>query len=209
MVRYLRITKYALIAVAGMATTSVRATNLMQVYRQAMKSDQIFAQAQSTWQSQKMNLPIARANYLPQVGLTGGGTRNYTRSVPSALSSFSGSGNGYTWQYNYALTATQPIFNMPAWDAIKSASASVKSATATYLAAQQSLMQRTATAYFDVLEAYDQLRYTIANKRAVWQQFVTAREQFRVGLIAVTDEYDAHSQYDQIFAPSPAVFMDR
>ncbi|EKD77903.1 MAG: hypothetical protein ACD_42C00130G0002, partial [uncultured bacterium] len=73
-------------------------------------------------------------------------------------------------------------------------------ATATYLAAQQSLMQRTATAYFNVLQAYDLLRYTVANKRAVWQQFVSAREQFRVGLIAVTDEYDARSRYDQVVA---------
>lgn len=182
------------------AMSTTYATDLIQVYQRALKTDQIFAQAQSTWQSQKMNLPIARANYLPQVGLIGNGDRYYTHSIPAALSSFSGSSNGYTWQYGYTLTLTQPVFNLPAWNAIKNADANVKSATATYLAAQQSLMQRTATAYFNVLEAYDQLRYTIENKRAVWQQYRTARAKFRVGLIAVTDEYNARAQYDQVVA---------
>lgn len=169
--------------------------DLMQVYHQAILSDQTFAQAQSRWQSQKMNLPIAIAGYLPQVTVTGNATRNHNVSHP-VVSTL----NGYTWQYDYQLTLSQPMFNLATWAAIRGASASVKAATATYLAAQQSLIQRTATAYFDVLQAYDQLRYTIANKRAVWQQFVTAREQFRVGLIAITDEYDARSRYDQVVA---------
>lgn len=172
-----------------------QADDLMDIYRQAVDSDPIFAQAQSTWHSQKMNLPIAEAGYLPQLGITGSGSRQYQNISPA-----SAGGTSYTWIYGYTLTLTQQVFNLGAWEAIKGADANVKSATATYLAAQQSLMQRTAQAYFNVLQAYDQLRYTIANKQAVWQQFLTAREQFRVGLIAITDEYDARSRYDQVVA---------
>lgn len=199
MKRYSCLTTHSFVLLLTLSTSAC-ATDLMQVYRQAMKEDQTFAQAESTWHSQQMNLPIARANYLPQVGLIGNGNRVYTRSIPGSLSAFSGSSNGYTWQYGYTLSATQPLFDLPAWDAIKNADATVKSATATYIAAEQSLMQRTATAYFNVLEAYDQLRYTLENKRAVWQQYKTARAQFRVGLIAVTNEYNARAQYDQVVA---------
>ena len=182
------------IVVLCTVTLSANADDLMQVYSQAVQSDPTFAQAKANWQSQKMNLPIAEAGYLPQVAVTSNGTRNYTHDVPSL-------GNpDYSWQYGYGLTLTQPIFNFAAWKKITGADASVKSATATYLAAQQSLMQRTSQAYFNVLQAYDQLRYTIANKRAVWEQYVTAREQFRVGLIAVTDEYEARARYDQVVA---------
>lgn len=190
--------------VAGVISISANADDLMQVYNQALQSDPIFAQAESTWRSQKMTLPIARAGYLPQVSITGSATRNYQNINPDSsgiVSSqlFSGAGS-YSWQYGYSLTATQPLFNRVAWEQIKGASANVKAATANYLAAQQSLIQRSATAYFNVLQAYDELRYTVADKRAVWQQFVTAREQFRVGLIAITDEYDARSRYDQVVA---------
>lgn len=196
MKQYLRVLIGTSVFAAGFSLSPAFADDLMQIYGQAVQSDPIFAQAQSTWQSQKMNLPIAEAGYLPQVSITANTSRNYAHYSPN-LTSYPGS---YTWQYGYTLTATQPIFNFAAWAQIKGASASVKAATATYLAAQQSLMQRTATAYFNVLQAYDLLRYTVANKRAVWQQFVSSREQFRVGLIAVTDEYDARSRYDQVVA---------
>lgn len=181
--------------IASVWLSTAHAANLMQVYGEAVQNDPVFAQAESTWHSQKMNLPIAEAGYLPQLGVTGNLMRNYTDFSPQT--------QGYpysSWLYSYNLTLTQQVFNVQAWEAIKGASANVKSATATYLAAQQSLMQRTAQAYFAVLQAYDQLRYTIANKQAVWQQYVMSREQFRVGLIAVTDEYNARARYDQVVA---------
>ncbi len=191
--------------VVGFSFSSAFADNLMQVYDQAAQSDPIFAQAESTWHSQKMNLPIAEAGYLPQVSIVANGAREYDRINPnfpgSDFNGILGIGTGqYYWQYGYTLTATQQIFNFAAWSKIKGASAAVKAATATYLAAQQSLMQRTATDYFAVLQAYDQLRYTIANKRAVLEQLKTSREQYRVGLIAITDAYDARSKYDQVVA---------
>ena len=190
------------ITAAVLASLSVHADDLMQVYSQALAADPIFAQAQSTWKSQKMNLPIAEAGYLPQVTVTANSSRNYIQTFPNLSSNVTSgiSSSSYTWQYGYAVNLTQPIFNIAAWESIKNADATVKSATASYLAAQQSLIQRTATAYFNVLQAYERVRYTVANKRAVWQQFLTAQEQFRVGLIAITDEYDARSRYDQVVA---------
>ncbi|MCX7120671.1 MAG: TolC family outer membrane protein [Gammaproteobacteria bacterium] len=182
---------------AGLAFSAANADNLMQVYSQAMKSDPVFAQAESTWHSQKMNIPIAEAGYLPQVTVGANAGPGYTTSGSTI---FSGASSSNSWQYSYAISASQQIFNLGVWAQIKGADASVKAATASYLAAQQSLMQRTAQAYFNVLQAYDQLRYTVANKRAVWRQLLTAREQFRVGLIAITDEYDAQANYDQVVA---------
>ncbi|OGT48893.1 MAG: hypothetical protein A3E82_04135 [Gammaproteobacteria bacterium RIFCSPHIGHO2_12_FULL_38_11] len=181
----------------GFALSTAYADNLIQVYAQAVKSDPIFAQAESTWHSQKMNVPIAVAGYLPQVTVGANAGPGYTTSGSTI---FSGQSSTSSWQYSYTLSASQQLFNLGIWDQIKGADASVKAATATYLAAQQSLMQRTALAYFNVLQAYDQLRYTVSNKRAILQQLVTAREQFRVGLIAITDEYDAQANYDQVIA---------
>lgn len=197
----------AVIMATTLASLSAYADDLIQVYQQALDADPIFAQAQSTWKSQKMNLPIAEAGYLPQVTVNANATRDYTNTIPNfsanlptTVAGSGGAGGGYTWQYGYSISLDQPIFNFVAWASIKNADATVKAATASYLAAQQSLIQRTATAYFNVLQAYERVRYTVANKRAVWQQFLMSREQFRVGLIAITDEYDARSRYDQVVA---------
>ncbi|HLB56040.1 MAG TPA: TolC family outer membrane protein [Coxiellaceae bacterium] len=184
------------VLMTGFFLSSVYADNLIQIYNQALIKDPIFEQAQSTWEAQKMNLPIAEAGYLPQISISADSTRDYTHVDPN-ITSYAGS---YSWEYGYTLTATQTVFNFAVWAQIENASDAVKAATATYLAAQQSLMQRTVSAYFAVLQAYDILRYTVANKRAVWQQYISSEEQFKVGLIAITDEYDARSRYDQVVA---------
>src|SRR3989338_7856811 len=119
MKRYLHTVTFLAI---GAVSWSAHAEDLMQIYKQALQSDPVFAQAESTWRSQKMNLPIAEAGYLPQVSIGGNVTRNYQQINPNVL----GGVNGYSWQYGYSLTATQPIFNFAVWQQIKGASASVK-----------------------------------------------------------------------------------
>lgn len=166
--------------------------NLLQVYQQALENDPKFKQARATWQSQKMNLPIARAAYLPQFGVQANGTRNYTLIRPISLSPI----YGYNWSYGYTATLQQPLFALSAWQSIKQAGAKVKAVSASYLAAQQDLMTRTTTAYFDALKRYNILQYTIARKEAIYKQLESAKETYHAGLIAITDVYDAQSRYD-------------
>ena len=176
---------------------AANAASLVQVYRQAQLQDPTFQQAEATWMAARENLPIAQAAYLPQLALTGAAQENYTDNSPVQSQTNT---NGSSRSYSYGITLTQPIFNVSSWMAIRSARAQVKAAFATYNAAAQDLMVRTATAYFAVLQAYDQLRFTLANKRAVYRQLETAREKFKVGLIAITGVYDAQSSYDQAIA---------
>ena len=178
----------------------LQAADLMQVYYQAVHADPTFKKAEADWQSAEENLPIARAAYLPQLDITGDWEHQYSHVAPlTDLNSNGGNTNTF-----YLLTLTQPIFNLGTWKAIQSAGAGVKSATATFAAAEQDLMLRSSTAYFSVLQAYDQLRYTLARKRAVYQQLQQAEEQFKVGLIAITGVYDARSVYDQAAATAIA-----
>ncbi|OGT98733.1 MAG: hypothetical protein A2298_04875 [Gammaproteobacteria bacterium RIFOXYB2_FULL_38_6] len=173
----------------GFFIVSSQATSLVGVYRQAIKNDPTFKEAYATWMSARENVPIARANLLPDITITGGLLRNYA--------------TGATQYYNsgaFGLTITQPIFNFAAWKNYSQAKASVRASAATYAYAAQDLMFRTASAYFQVLAAYDNLRYTLANKKAVHRQLVTAQQQFHVGLIAITGVYDAQAQYDAVVA---------
>ena len=172
------------------------ATNLIQVYNQALASDPVYAQAESNWHSVEMNLPIAQASYLTQVGVIANSTRNYSYYNPESQSLI----QDYNWQYGYTLSITQPIFNLPAWESIKNAKAIVKAATASFFASQQQLIQRTVTAYFNVLRAQNALKYILANKDAVMQQLTASETKYKTGVIAITDVYNARSSYDQILA---------
>ena len=80
------------------------------------------------------------------------------------------------------------------------AKAQVKAAAATYAAAAQDLMLRTASAYFDVLQAEDTLRYTEAEKAATARELDQAQQRYQVGLDAITDVYNAQASYDAILA---------
>lgn len=186
--------------VLASVVTPLQAADLMDVYYQALHADPTFKKAEADWRSARENFPIALSSILPQFNATGNYNRKYSHETPI----FVLDQNGTNHATQYALTLTQPIFNFAAWKAISSARASVKAATATYAAASQDLMLRTARAYFSVLQAYDQLGYTQARKRAVYEQLLTARERFKVGLIAITGVYDARSVYDRAAATAIA-----
>ena len=193
---------FVLILFSLAAVPLLYAEDLVQVYCQALASDPTFQKAHADFLSARQNLPIAMSGtgmpgsgLFPFVTIAAGLNRTYQR-----IERGSSSVSGYFNQHNYQVTVTQPIFNYATWKAISSASFSVKAATATYIEATQDLIFRTAKAYFDVLDAYDQLQFTLAQKESFYHQLLTAEEKFKVGLIAITSVYDAQASYDQAIA---------
>src|SRR5215472_3509459 len=79
---------------------------------------------------------------------------------------------------------------------LKAASAQVAQAEATYRAAEQQLILRVATAYFNVLTAEDTLEADQAALEAISRQLDQATTRFDVGLIAITDVEDAKAARD-------------
>ena len=58
-------------------------------------------------------------------------------------------------------------------------------------------MLKTANAYFNVLAAQDDLTFAISEKKTIARQLEQAQQRFEVGLIAITDVYEAQAGYDQ------------
>jgi outer membrane protein len=79
---------------------------------------------------------------------------------------------------------------------VKQADKEVAQAEATYLAAQQNLILRTAQAYFNVLSAQDGLDANQASLEAISRQLDQANKRFEVGLIAITDVQEAKAARD-------------
>ena len=171
------------------------ATDLMDIYKQALENDTIFKNAYDTYMSSTEAVPQARAALFPQVTITALNGRNVERVADGVFST-----NLYYTNTQWQVTASQAVFNYQAWAKVQQAKASVKAAQATFNDSAQSLMVKTAQAYFNVLLAKDTLDFAEAKKRANKRQFDQATQRFQVGLDAITSVYEAKAAYDQSIA---------
>lgn len=188
-----------LIGLACVVSTTAYAANLMDAFQAALNSDPIYKQAEATYNTNKALIPIARAGILPTIGLTGQVDRSKTQTNYGGAGEYPGAGaNGSIalQTQEYTLTITQPIFNWAAFKQLQQAQAAVQQAAATYSAAGQDLIIRLATAYFNVLEAQDILRYSEAQQKALQRQAEVAHQRYQVGLDPITSFYKAEAAYD-------------
>lgn len=101
-----------------------------------------------------------------------------------------------TYTTRYEISLSQTLFDLSAWFDWKAGSERSKQAEATLAAAQQNLIVRVSEAYFGVLRAQDNLRAAKAQERALARQLEQTRQRFNVGLIAITDVYEAEARHD-------------
>ena len=196
----------AMMAAGALMVVPARGADLWDVYQLALKNDPTFAQAQANYQAALENKPIARAGYLPNVTLTG--SRNITKTSgqiplyydPTTNSYVQANASNHSYTTDYTAQLTQPIFNWSAWENIKQADASVAQAQAQFIAAQQDLIVRTATAYFNVITARDTLAADHAATLANQKQLDQTEAKYKVGMSAVTDVQNAQAAYDQSVA---------
>ncbi|APZ42128.1 TolC family outer membrane protein [Acidihalobacter ferrooxydans] len=184
-----------LFAFGVMQTAS--AADLMQIYQQAQANDTQFIAAQEHYKALRENRPIARSSLLPQVNLSANAARNQLRTngvvsqgfpVPNATTDYNSSG--------YTLSLSQTLFNYRDWIGLKQADKSVAAAQDNLYAASQSLILHTAEAYFNVLSAQDQLRFSKIQERAIKRQLDQAKKRYEVGLVPSTDVKQAQASYD-------------
>jgi outer membrane protein len=174
------------------AATGAR-NDVLQLYREALKNDTAYASARSQQQATQERVPQARSALLPNVGLTGRVDQNYYSStVPDVSSNFQVYGGGV----NLAV----PVYRPQNWEALEQAKLSVLQSEAQLAQAQQDLVLRVATAYFNVLGARDQLIALEAARLATLEQLQQAKREFEVGTKTIIDTNEAQARYDQIVA---------
>ena len=96
----------------------------------------------------------------------------------------------------YDVNLSQTLFDLSAWFGWKAGKETSRQAEANLSAAQQDLIVRVVQAYFGVLRAQDNLRASQAQERAFERQLEQTRQRFEVGLIAITDVYEAEAARD-------------
>ena len=106
----------------------------------------------------------------------------------------------YTDSHGYQLQLTQSVFSWRNWATLLESYKQVAQAEADYRAAEEDLIQRVSTAYFNVLNAQDNLDAQSASLDALTRSLDQANKRFEVGLIAITDVKEAQAQHDQTAA---------
>ncbi|HVV67565.1 MAG TPA: TolC family outer membrane protein [Gammaproteobacteria bacterium] len=170
------------------------AVDLMQAFQQGLNYDPTFKAAEAQYLATYELIPITRGALLPQITATG-----YLARIHEDID-FLGNQKFYDTSTQYNISANQALFNYKDWALLQNARAQSKQAFASYNAALQDLMVRVANAYFSVLQAYDELLATEANKRSLAQQLHQTQEQYKVGLIAVTGVEQVRASYDLAIA---------
>lgn len=193
------------------------AENLLEIYQRALRQDPSLREAEANRLATLESKPQAIAVMLPQLSAGGSyayadssGTRIITQFIQNPANpddpidfipiEIPNESEQNTETLRWNIDLRQSVFNWDQWVTLRRADKQVAQAEADYRAAEQDLMIRVATAYFNVLAAQDTLLSEQAAKDAIARQLEQANKRFEVGLIAITDVQEAQSGYDQAVA---------
>ncbi|MFU8817116.1 MAG: TolC family outer membrane protein [Pseudomonadales bacterium] len=184
---------------AADASTSFPPNTLAGIYELAVENDLTVAQARAQLRVGREERILARAALLPQV--QGGYT--YSQSDTQTRSAFAVGGQLVPNQTDtdtdtdlWEVSLRQPLFDLPAWFRFQQGVELSNQAEATFSVAQQELIRRTVTAYFEVLRASANVRASEAQESALQAQLDQVKQRFEVGMVAITDVHEAQAGFD-------------
>ncbi|ASR43386.1 hypothetical protein BEN78_08360 [Xanthomonas citri pv. mangiferaeindicae] len=161
------------------------AADLVQTYELARTNDPTLSIAESQRLSTREGAVQARAGLLPQI-----------RGSASLSDARVASEPGKARTRSYGISAGQVLFDWNRIASLRSQRALSTAADFQLDADNDSLITRTASAYFDVLIATETLAAAEAAEQAFKRQFDFADKRLEVGLAPITDVHEARAQYD-------------
>jgi outer membrane protein len=192
--------KLANLVIAGLLISRpalAQAEDLLAIFERALQNDPVVKQAEAKKLSAGEIKNQSLAQLFPTVNATGGSGREWLHNKKAGVQTFRGPTNQEYWNHTFNLNLTQPLFHWDYWVQLKQSDNQVAQAEATYQAELQNLIVRTTEAYFNVLSAQDNLSFTVAEKAAIAKQLEQAKARFDVGIIPITDVYEAQAAFDQ------------
>lgn len=187
------------LALAEDEATKFPDNTLAGVYELAVKNDLTIEQARAQYHVGKEERKLARAGLLPQIQ----GGYSYSEGSTESRSSFAigdqiipNASDTDTDTDSWNVSLQQPIFDLSAWFHFRQGVELSKQAEATFSVAQQQLILRAVSAYFEVLRAATNLQASRAQESALKAQLDQVKQRFEVGMVAITDVHEAQAGYD-------------
>lgn len=202
-----RIFGFALAFTAG--ATWAGGLTVTDAWKAAMVHDPAFAAAQAQWAAGQAHAAEGRAMWMPTLAATGSAGRSSLQSETSGAA-FSAPGiagtNGVNFRTSvnggtatrWALVAEQPLYDMARLASSTAQKDTALAAEAEYHLARQDLMIRSASRYFDVLNARAQLDSLIRLHAAAENARAAAEARYNAGDIPATDMREAQAAADSI-----------
>jgi len=176
-------------ALALVFSAGAHSANLTDSYQDALAYDAQYAAARASYRAGQEKLPQARAGLLPNVSGDAYLRRSDIEStLPGGDARFTSDG--------LSVSAAQPLFRWKNWVQYEQAKLQLKISESQLKLAEQDLILRVARAYFDVLQAQDNIAFIRSQKAAIAEQLASAKRNFEVGNATVTDTHEAQARYD-------------
>ena len=182
------------VALAAAATLPVRAQNLVALYEAARAFDAGYQSAQYQFEATVAKSEQARAGTLYKIDLTAAASIS---TVDNTLAKTKQ--GGYDVQ-SATLSASQPLYRPGNQIVFEQSKRQIDVEEQKLLSAEQDLIMKVSTAYFDVLASQDSLAYLLAQKAAVTEQLASAKRNFEVGTATITDTREAEARFDLVVA---------
>ena len=180
------------------------AEDLLQIFNLAVSNDPEIRQARATYNANHTMLAQGLSQLLPAVDINARTSRDTTGIDGPVPSSPDGEifrlqphsfANGFNTK-GYGLSIQQNLLNFQAWYAWQSVKKGDQVAALNLAQAEQQLILRVATAYFNVLRSESNLATFRAEEEASLQVLEQTQQRFDVGLIPITDVYDSQANAD-------------
>ena len=175
--------------------TQAQAMGLMELVQLAKQHDANYqatlARAQADQEIEKQ----ARASLLPSLF--------FSAQIEKQDNTFEAFGNQIEASRDpgtYSLVLTQALFRPQAWQTYKQSQLSAEVARLQARQAEQELLLKVTRAYFDVLNAQNDLDNLDIQKLAVQEQLAFAQKNFETGNATITDQQEAQARFDLINA---------
>ena len=189
-----------------LSSVGLQADSLRDIYELALENDAQLKSEEAVYLAKRETENLSLSALLPQVGAAysyqnasgdddgfgfgGAGGVDEVIVYPDQSSSRDIDSEGYV------ISLEQALFDLTAWFSFQSGKQVTKEAEATFAANQQNLIVRVVEAYLLVLRAQDNLAASQAQERAFERQLEQTQQRFEVGLIAITDVYEARAARD-------------
>ncbi len=196
--------------IASAFAAPLQAADLLTITRDALENNAELASARSETGSVEAGRDVERGDLLPQVDASGNVSHN--RQYESQTGGFTpagvGGGDDNYSSASLTLEASQALFDARNSREVEQAERQIDQQTYQLAATEQQVLIDVSSAYFEILRAYEVLEARRAQERAIGRQLEQAREQFEVGLIAITEVEEAKAAFDQARAVRIAAESD-
>jgi len=190
----------AAITAAACAALPAWSIDLAEAYRLAREQDASIRASRAAADAGRERLPQARAQFLPNISANFSRHKNdLDTTAPNALGIESTTNDKYT-SSNDTLTLRQPIFRKQLFAQYRQAKALVEDANATLERDEQNLVMRVTQAYFEALQAEEQVVLIGLQKTAYTAQLDSARKSLSAGAGTRTDIDEAQARLDLALA---------